>query len=106
MTPPRPHELPPEVTMSAEGRLEELGLVLPGRAPEHATAPSDFQWAGVRGDKAWASGHEPLATDGTPAGPFGSVPREVSLEDAQASAGLAVLDILGRLGTALGDLDA
>lgn len=78
---------------------------MPGRAPEHATAPSDFQWAGVRGDKAWASGHEPLTTDGTPAGPFGSVPREVSIEDAQASAGLAMLDILGRLETALGDLD-
>jgi hypothetical protein len=43
--------------------------------------------------------------DGTPAGPFGKVPSEVSLEDAQGSARLTTLAMLSSLRQELGDLD-
>lgn len=43
--------------------------------------------------------------DGAPAGPFGSVPSDVSLEAAQQSARSTALAILAALKSALGDLD-
>jgi enamine deaminase RidA (YjgF/YER057c/UK114 family) len=43
--------------------------------------------------------------DGAPAGPFGRVPSEVSLEAAQESARLTVLAMLSSLRIALGSLD-
>ena len=72
-------------------RLKELGLELPGEAklPPGLTIP--FQWVRARGTRAFVSGHGALAADGSPLGPFGKVPSEVSLEDAQASARSAVL---------------
>jgi hypothetical protein len=51
------------------------------------------------------SGHGALAPDGTPLGPFGKVPSEVSLEAAQQSARATALSVLGSLQRALGDLD-
>jgi hypothetical protein len=50
-----------------------------------------FEWIRVRGNRAFVSGHGPLAPDGSPAGPFGKVPSEVPLEVAQASARLTAL---------------
>jgi enamine deaminase RidA (YjgF/YER057c/UK114 family) len=64
-----------------------------------------FDWVRVRGNRALVSGHGPLAPDGTPAGPFGKVPSEVSLEAAQASARLTALAVLAGLEKAIGDLD-
>lgn len=86
-------------------RLKELGLELPAEArlPPGVTIP--FQWVRVRGTRAFVSGHGALAADGSPLGPFGKVPSEVSLEDAQASARLAVLAMLSSLKRAIGDLD-
>jgi enamine deaminase RidA (YjgF/YER057c/UK114 family) len=86
-------------------RLEELGLQLPGEAklPPGITIP--FQWVRVRGNRAFVSGHGALATDGSPLGPFGRVPSQVSLEDAQASARSAVLAMLASVERAIGDLD-
>jgi enamine deaminase RidA (YjgF/YER057c/UK114 family) len=43
--------------------------------------------------------------DGSPLGPFGKVPSQVSLEDAQASARAAVLAMLASLKRAVGELD-
>ena len=54
---------------------------------------------------ACSSGHGALGIDGAPVGPFGRVPGEVSLEDAQESARLAVLAMLGAVRTVLGSLD-
>lgn len=51
------------------------------------------------------SGHGPLALDGTPAGPFGRVPSEVSLQAAQESARLTALAVIAGLQNAIGDLD-
>lgn len=91
--------------MAVEGRLRDLGLELPGevKVPLGMTIP--FRWVRVRGNRAYVSGHGPLAADGAPAGPFGRVPDAVSLEAAQASARSALLAILASLRTAVGDLD-
>lgn len=88
-----------------EQRLRDLGLELPAEAklPPGVTIP--FQWVRVCGNRAYVSGHGALATDGSPLGPFGKVPSEVSLEDAQASAKAATLAMLASLQRAVGDLD-
>jgi hypothetical protein len=91
--------------MKIEQRLADLGLQL----PEAATAPPGFKfsfaWVRLADSRAFVSGHAALAPDGTPIGPFGKVPSEVSLEAAQRSARAAALAILGSLQRALGDLD-
>ncbi len=57
------------------------------------------------GNRAFVSGHGALAADGSPLGPFGKVPSQVSLEDAQASARAATLAMLASLKRAVGELD-
>jgi enamine deaminase RidA (YjgF/YER057c/UK114 family) len=91
--------------MSVAERLAELRLVLPGemRLPPGVEIP--FQWARVCGNRVFISGHGALAADGSPAGPFGRVPSEVSLAQAQQSARLATLAMLGSLSRSLGSLD-
>lgn len=93
------------VAGSIERRLDDLGLVLPSatRLPPGVTI--SFEWVRVHDRRAYVSGHGPLAEDGTPAGPFGKVPSEVSLEEAQRSARLAALAVLASLRAAIGDLD-
>jgi enamine deaminase RidA (YjgF/YER057c/UK114 family) len=91
--------------MTVEQRIVELGLLLP---PEPVLPPGvrvPFDWVRVVGERCVLSGHGALAADGSPAGPFGSVPSEVSLEDAQQSARLTVLAMLGALRSTLGSLD-
>lgn len=80
-------------------------ILLPGELQLPPGVDIPFQWVRIRGDRAFVSGHGPLNPEGTPAGPFGKVPSEVSLEDAQESARLAALAILASLKRALGDLD-
>jgi enamine deaminase RidA (YjgF/YER057c/UK114 family) len=91
--------------MKVERRLDALGLELPAsmRLPPGVEIP--FAWVRVRGNRAFVSGHGPLQPDGLPAGPFGKVPTEVSLEQAQQSTRLATLAILSSLKASLGDLD-
>jgi enamine deaminase RidA (YjgF/YER057c/UK114 family) len=86
-------------------RLRDLGLVLPAPTKLPPGITVSFEWVRVRERRAFVSGHGPLAEDGSPAGPFGKVPTEVSLEEAQQSARLAALAMLASLRTALGDLD-
>jgi enamine deaminase RidA (YjgF/YER057c/UK114 family) len=88
-----------------EQRLEELGLVLPEASKLPPGIKISFSWVRVRGNRAFVSGHGALAPDGSPAGPFGKVPNEVSVEEAQASARNTALSMLGSLKRALGDLD-
>jgi enamine deaminase RidA (YjgF/YER057c/UK114 family) len=88
-----------------EKRLEELGLVLPAETKLPAGVGISFAWVRVRGNRAFVSGHGALAEDGSPAGPFGKVPGDVSLEAAQQSARLAGLAILASLKRTLADLD-
>jgi enamine deaminase RidA (YjgF/YER057c/UK114 family) len=91
--------------MEIERRLDEMGMALPGpmKVPPGVQIP--FAWVRVRGNRAFVSGHGALQADGSPAGPFGKVPNEVSLQQAQESTRLATLAILSSLKTSLGDLD-
>jgi enamine deaminase RidA (YjgF/YER057c/UK114 family) len=91
--------------MVVEDRLKALNLELPGATQLPPGVEIPFQWVRVRGNRAFVSGHGALSLNGTPAGPVGKVPSEVSLEDAQGSARLATLAILASLKQALSDLD-
>jgi enamine deaminase RidA (YjgF/YER057c/UK114 family) len=91
--------------MIIEERLHELGLVLPAQLQVPADVRLPFAPVRIVGDRAYVSGHGPLAPDGSISGPFGKVGAEVSLEEAQASARLVALSILGSLSRTLGDLD-
>ena len=82
-----------------------MGLRLPDAMKLPPGVKIPFAWVRVRGNRAFVSGHGALQPDGSPAGPFGKVPAEVSLEEAQESARLATLSILSSLKAELGDLD-
>jgi enamine deaminase RidA (YjgF/YER057c/UK114 family) len=86
-------------------RLNELGLTLPAAPQLPAGVVATFSWVRVHADRVLVSGHGPLNPDGTPAGPFGRVPDEVSLEEAQQSARLAALSVMAGVEQAVGDLD-
>ena len=58
------------------------------------------------GDRALVSGHGRLTEDGSPLGPFGRVPDDVSPEEAQASARATALAIFAAVKRAIGSLDA
>ena len=85
--------------------MAELGLVLPEplKTPPNARLP--FTNVRVRGNRAYVAGHGPLSPDGSLSGPFGKVPTEVTVEQAQQSARLVCLAMLGSLKRELGDLD-
>src|ERR1700722_12155626 len=91
--------------MDVERRLAQLGLALPAALvlPPEGTIP--LAWVRVRGSRAFVSGHGALELDGSPAAPFGKVPSEVTLEEAQRSGRLATLAILASLKATIGDLD-
>jgi enamine deaminase RidA (YjgF/YER057c/UK114 family) len=91
--------------MTFEQRVAELGLQLPPAPLLPPGVEIPFDWVRVVGERCMLSGHGALAMDGSPAGPFGRVPSEVSLEDAQESARLTVLAMLGALRLTLGSLD-
>jgi enamine deaminase RidA (YjgF/YER057c/UK114 family) len=91
--------------MEIEGRLAELGLDLPPAVSPPPGTEIPFSWVRVIGHRALVSGHGAVDSDGAPVGPFGRVPSEVSLEEAQASARRATLAVLASLRKVLGDLD-
>jgi len=64
-----------------------------------------FVWVRVYGDRAYVSGHGPLAPDGSLAKPLGRVGTDLSAEEAYHAARLATLAMLSSLSHALGDLD-
>lgn len=91
--------------MQIETRLMELELVLPEAPKIPPGITISFVWTRVRGNRVYVAGHAPLRQDGSPAGPFGKVPSEVSLEAAQQAARETALAVLGSLRRQLGDLD-
>jgi enamine deaminase RidA (YjgF/YER057c/UK114 family) len=91
--------------MIIEQRVAELGLQLPPEPLLPSGVRIPFDWVRVAGDRCVLSGHGALDADGAPAGPFGRVPSEVTLEQAQQSARAAVLAMLGALRGTLGSLD-
>ena len=86
-------------------RLAALGLVLPAplKVPPGVVLP--FEFVRVSGTRAFVSGHGPTLADGSLAGPFGKVGREVTPAQAHESARLTALAILGSLQRTLGNLD-
>jgi hypothetical protein len=91
--------------MTVEARLQKLGLVLPQAPQLPPGTPISFAWTRVRGNRVYLSGQGPLDERGAPRGPFGKIPSEVSLEEAQEAARGAALSLLGALKRELGDLD-
>jgi enamine deaminase RidA (YjgF/YER057c/UK114 family) len=88
-----------------EARLAELGWTLPPavRPPSGVVLP--FRFVRVLGNRALVSGHSPQAADGSVAGPFGKVGRDLTVEQGYAAARLTALSMLGSLKRELGDLD-
>lgn len=88
-----------------EDKLASMGLVLPEplKLPPGMTLP--FPWVNVRGDRAFISGHGPQEADGSPAGPYGAVGEDVSIEEAYETARKVGLSMLGSLKRELGNLD-
>jgi len=91
--------------MQIEAKLAELGLMLPEpmKPPPGVAVPPT--WIRVRNNIAYLSGQAARNPDGSPAGPFGKVPTEVSVEEATEVAKGTALALLGTLQRELGDLD-
>lgn len=88
-----------------EARIAELGLSLPPavKVPPGVVLP--FRFVRVCGDRALASGHSAQAADGSIAGPFGKVGRQLTVEQGRVAARDTLLSMLGSLRRELGDLD-
>jgi len=89
--------------MRIEARLAELGWNLP--AVPKMPVETTFVWVRRSGCRLMVSGHGAQHLDGSPAGPFGRVPDEVSLGEAQESARLAALSVMASVQAVVGDLD-
>ncbi len=91
--------------MRIEQELDRLGLTLPAAMPPPPGLGVPFAWARVRGNRVYLSGHGPLSPDGSPAGPFGKVGADVSVEQSYQAARLTALALLASLKRTVGDLD-
>jgi len=88
-----------------EARLAQIGLQLPPPVKAPAGVVLPFRIVRVVGSRALVSGHSPQAADGSVAGPFGKVGRELTVEQGYEAARLTALSMLGSLQRELGDLD-
>jgi enamine deaminase RidA (YjgF/YER057c/UK114 family) len=88
-----------ELWMTAEQKLKDLGLTLPG-LPERLANYLRFKQAG---DLVWISGQGPRKADGSFV--TGKVGRDFSLEEAYGHAKLVGLDLLAVARGAAGSLD-
>ncbi len=88
-----------------EARLVELGFKLPPAVKPPPGVVLPFRFVHVLGNRALISGHSPQATDGSVAGPYGKLGRELTVEQGYEAARLTALSMLGSLQRELGDLD-
>lgn len=91
--------------MRIEQKLDELGLMLPEPVKVRAAGSSPPNWIRVRRNIAYLSGQSARNPDGTPAGPFGKVPSDVSIEEGREAAKGCALSLLATLKRELGNLD-
>lgn len=91
--------------MSIEKRLTDLGLQLPATPSMPAGVVATFSWVRIVGERVLVSGHGAQDLDGSPTGPFGRVPDEVSPEQAMDSAKSAALSVLSSVKDVIGELD-
>ena len=89
--------------MSVRDRLHQLGLALP--RPPAMPVTTTFSWVRTLDSRVLVSGHGPQNPDGSPAGPYGRVPDQVSLEQAKHSARLAALAVIASVEQVIGNLD-
>jgi enamine deaminase RidA (YjgF/YER057c/UK114 family) len=82
-----------------EGRLAELGLVLP--APMNP--PGNFKLVNIHAGVAYVAGHPPI--DGSTVLAQGVVGRDLTVEQGYTAARLTALSIIASLKQELGDLD-
>jgi enamine deaminase RidA (YjgF/YER057c/UK114 family) len=92
-------------SVSAEARLHEHGLELPSPGRSRPDFRTPFTRLRVHRNRIYISGQGARDSDGGYAGAFGSVPSEVSLEEAQECARKCALAIVGDLRRELGNLD-
>lgn len=90
---------------TVEDRLRTMGLVLPPPLSPPGGLVFPFRFVRIVGTRALIAGHGPQNADGSLAGPFGKVGREVTPEQGYAAARLTALAMLGSLQRALGSLD-
>jgi enamine deaminase RidA (YjgF/YER057c/UK114 family) len=88
-----------------EQRLIALGLALPPPVKPPPGVVLPFQFVRLVGSRAYISGHSAQNPDGSIAGPFGKLGRELTVEQGYAAARLTALSVLASLQRALGDLD-
>jgi enamine deaminase RidA (YjgF/YER057c/UK114 family) len=88
-----------------EARLAELGLTLPPPVKPPPGVVLPFRFVRLLGNRAVISGHSPQAADGSIAGPFGKLGRELNVEQGYEAARLTALSMLGSLQREFGDLD-
>ena len=84
--------------MSAEQRLQELGIEL----PESMVPPGKFVLARRHGDTIYLSGQAPLGPDGFVTGKVGT---DITLEQARDAARLTGINLLAALRAEVGSLD-
>ena len=91
--------------MTPEEKLLHLGLELPKSLSMPVGTTLPFPWVKLVDKTLYISGHGAQNSDGTLAGPFGSVGSDVSIEEAQASARQIGLAMLSSIKRELGDLN-
>jgi enamine deaminase RidA (YjgF/YER057c/UK114 family) len=90
--------------VTPEKKLAELGLELPAPIKLPATLHLPFSFVNLRGNRALISGHPKQNLDGSIAGPFGQVGRDLTTEEAQLAAHDIGLSILANLRAEIGEL--
>jgi enamine deaminase RidA (YjgF/YER057c/UK114 family) len=91
--------------MRVEERVEQMGLVLPPKQEPRPDFPTPFTRVRLRGNRLFIAGQGPRDADGGYSGPWGKVPSEVSLEQAQEAARKIAISMIADLKRELGDLD-
>ena len=91
--------------MSAEARIEELGIDLPAplQIPPGVSVP--LAMIKVIGKRVLVSGHGPQETDGSIAQPLGQVGTDITPEQAAEAARKTALAMCGTIRREIGDLD-
>lgn len=87
-----------------EGRLQALGLTLPPPTivPEGLHLP--FSFVNVRGDRLLFSGHPKTASDGSIAGPYGTLGAELTTNQGYLEAREVALSVLANIKAEIGEL--
>jgi enamine deaminase RidA (YjgF/YER057c/UK114 family) len=88
-----------------EAKLKKMGLELPEPLKTPPGLKLPFKPVIVRGRHVYISGHAPQNPDGSIAGPFGKLGKELTVEQGYDAAKLVGLSILGDLKRVIGDLD-